>query len=252
MDEQARMKILEMIENGSISAKEGLRLIEALNGAGEEGTLPDSSAGDVQVAPIETTGGEESTQAHDQVPPIGAEATSTDQAQDSDAETSTGPSEEKTAKTRTAPLPEDVEKWKRWWMVPMWVGVGVLVLAAVWMYAAYANSGIGFWFVCAWFPFLFGVGLVALSYGSRRSRWLHLRVDQKPGERPQHIAISMPLPIGLASWFMRSFGHMIPDLRDKHIDEMLQAVSDNTNAENPLYVEVDEGENGEKVKVYIG
>jgi hypothetical protein len=94
--------------------------------------------------------------------------------------------------------------------------------------------------------------LAALSYGSRRSRWLHLRVDQKPGERPQHIAISMPLPIGLASWFMRTFGHMIPELRDKHIDEMLQAVSDNTNAENPLYVEVDEGENGEKVKVYIG
>lgn len=238
MDEQSRMKILEMIENGSISAKEGLRLIEALNGAGEEGTLPDSSAGDVQVDPIETTGGEEST--------------FTDQAQGTDAETSTGSTEEETPKFKTAPLPEDVEKWKRWWMVPMWVGVGVLVLAAVWMYAAYANSGIGFWFVCAWFPFLFGVGLVALSYGSRRSRWLHLRVDQKPGERPQHIAISMPLPIGLASWFMRSFGHMIPDLKDKHIDEMLQAVSDNTNAENPLYVEVDEGENGEKVKVYIG
>ncbi len=252
MDEQARMKILEMIENGSISAKEGLHLIEALNGAGEEGTLPDSSAGDVEVASTETTGNEELTNTYDEVPPIAAESTSTDQAQGTDTKTSTGSTEEETPKTRTAPLPEDVEKWKRWWMVPMWVGVVILVLAAMWMYGAYANSGIGFWFICAWFPFLLGVGLVALSYSSRRSRWLHLRVDQKPGERPQHIAISMPLPIGLASWFMRTFGHMIPDLKDKHIDEMLQAVSENTSAENPLYVEVDEGENGEKVKVYIG
>jgi len=249
MDEQARMKILEMIENGSISAKEGLRLIETLNGAGDEVTAPASGEGEPQVAFSETA---DSSGTSTQAPLPEIEFASADQTQEAEPEVSTGSSEEDSPKTRTTPLPEDVEKWKRWWMVPMWVGVGILILSAMWMYAAYANSGIGFWFICSWIPFLFGVGLVALSYGSRRSRWLHLRVDQKPGERPQHIAISMPLPIGLASWFMRTFGHMIPDLRDKHIDEMLQAVSENTNAENPLYVEVDEGENGEKVKVYIG
>lgn len=246
MDEQARMKILELIENGSISAKEGLRLIEALNGAGDENTAPAIVTDEAQPDFADT--GRASTQ----TPIPDAVFDPTAQSQGMDAQNPAGSTEEGAPKTNTTPLPEDLEKWKRWWMIPMWVGVGVLVLSAIWMYAAYANQGIGFWFVCAWFPFLLGVGMVALSYGSRRSRWLHLRVDQKPGERPQHIAISMPLPIGLASWFMRTFGHMIPDLKDKHIDEMLQAVSENTNAENPLYVEVDEGENGEKVKVYIG
>jgi len=237
MDEQARMKILEMIENGSISAKEGLRLIEAVNGEEAQPVIDKS---------IDT-----STDAG-QAPFPAEEFVAADQPQSTEPDPSADADGEGAPKTKTTPLPEDVEKWRRWWMIPLWVGVGILVLSAVWMYSAYANSGIGFWFICSWFPFLLGVGLAALSYSSRRSRWLHLRVDQKPGERPQHIAISMPLPIGLASWFMRTFGHMIPELRDKHIDEMLQAVSENTNAENPLYVEVDEGENGEKVKVYIG
>jgi hypothetical protein len=237
MDEQARMKILEMIENGSISAKEGLRLIEALNGEEAPPAISEPAAASPDADPA---------------PFLAEEFVAADQPQSTEYEPSADAAVEDAPKTKTTPLPEDVEKWKRWWMIPLWVGVGILIISAVWMYSAYANSGIGFWFVCSWFPFLFGVGLAALSYGSRRSRWLHLRVDQKPGERPQHIAISMPLPIGLASWFMRTFGHMIPELRDKHVDEMLQAVSDNTNAENPLYIEVDEGENGEKVKVYIG
>jgi hypothetical protein len=150
-----------------------------------------------------------------------------------------------------ASLPEDVEKWRHWWTIPLWVGTGVTVLTGMLMYAAFASQGLSFWFVCLWFPFLLGVGLMAISIGSRRSRWLHVRVEQKPGERPQRIAISMPIPIRLTSWLFTNFGHYIPQLQDKHVGEILAAVDQSTSPDNPLYVEVNE-DDGEKVRVYIG
>jgi hypothetical protein len=44
----------------------------------------------------------------------------------------------------------------------------------------------------------------------------------------------------------------MPQFQQANLDEILQAVDDTTSPENPLYIEVDEGENGEKVQIYIG
>ena len=61
--------------------------------------------------------------------------------------------------------------------------------------AAFQSNGLGFWFACAWFPFLLGVGLLAFAWNSRTSPWIHIRIDQKTGKSPQRIAFSLPIPI---------------------------------------------------------
>jgi hypothetical protein len=104
-------------------------------------------------------------------------------------------------------------------------------------------------------PFTLGLLAIILAWQSRTSPWLHLRVQQAPGETPQRIAISMPLPTGLAAWFLRTFGHRIPAMKEQGLDEldkMILAVGKNVSPDNPIYVQVDEGENGEKVEIYIG
>ncbi len=120
------------------------------------------------------------------------------------------------------------------------------------MSQTYLSSGFGFWFVCATLLLLFGLLVMLLAWQSRTAPWLHLRIEQKPGERPQRIAFSFPIPIQPAVWFVRVFGNRIPSLRNTSLDEVLLAVGETTSSENPISIQVDEGEDGEKVEIYIG
>jgi hypothetical protein len=136
----------------------------------------------------------------------------------------------------------------------MGVGIGVLLLGALLMYAAFQAGGLGFWFACASLPFAVGVLIMAVAAGSRSARWLHVRVRTNPAtnEWPRNIALSFPLPIRLTAWLLRLVGPFIPQLKDHGLDELILALAETTSAEAPLYVDVDEGNGGERVQVYIG
>jgi hypothetical protein len=196
------MHILQMIEEGQISAADGLRRLNELAGAEEKVTV---------------------------IP---------------------GPSTASAGKRQ--PLPPNLERWKQWWLLPVWLGVGITTLSALWMYQAYQAGGFGFWFACAWMPFTVGVLVIAAAAASRSAKWIHIRVKTGQREWPQNIALSFPLPIRLTAWFLRTFGHTIPRLKDTGVDELILALADSASPQTPLYVEVDEGGNGERVQVYIG
>jgi hypothetical protein len=197
--ESERMQILQMIEDGRVSAAEGLRLLDALGGQSGTASAP------------------------------------------------AGPTAEE-----TAPPDPDLERWRRWWIVPMWVGTGIVLLGSLLMYGAYQSGGFGFWFACATLPFLLGVLVMAIAGFSQSARWLHIRVNTGQDEWPRNISISLPLPIGLTAWFLRTFGSRIPKLRETGVDELIMALGEHTSSKEPLYINVDEGANGEKVQVYIG
>ncbi len=93
---------------------------------------------------------------------------------------------------------------------PVWIGAAITVLGGLWMYWALQSRGLGFWFFCATIPFALGVIVLVIGAESRNARWLHLRIQQAPGERPQRIAFSFPLPIRLTAWFLRTFRTKIP------------------------------------------
>jgi hypothetical protein len=141
---------------------------------------------------------------------------------------------------------------RRFAMVPLWIGVAFTVLGAYWMYALVQNANYGFWFFFAWFPLLLGILLVAISAGGMNSRWLYVNVDQEKGEWPQHITLGFPIPLGIIGWFLRNFGHYIRGMDKTNVDEVLMALSLANNLDEPLIVNVDEGDDGERVQVYIG
>ena len=119
------------------------------------------------------------------------------------------------------------------------------------MFLAYQSGGFGFWFACLWFPLLFGIIILSLGAASRAMRWLHVRVHQQPGERPQTIAISMPIPVRFVAWVLRVFKPHIPNMDKTSLDEVILAL-DKISPDQPFYVKVDEGDSGEKVEVFIG
>lgn len=270
MDNAAeRMHILELIESGQITAAEGLRRLAALPDPEEPESVADASKAFASVADAGPESASPAQKSSDEVfsavaqetgefPPLAApaapEVNSTDQAG--------RPADETAAPEPLQPeivseaQREDFERWKGYWMIPLWIGVGVTILGGLLMYWALESAGIGFWFFCATLPFIIGVLAMVVGAQSRTARWLHLRVQQAPGERPQRIAISFPIPIGLASWFFRTFRYRIPglDTVPVNIDEILTSVRDSTSPENPIYIRVDEDEDdaGEKVEIYIG
>jgi hypothetical protein len=231
MEEQnPRMQILAMIESGVITADEGARLIQAIEDETDQAEFQEEV---VQTQPDYTVSG--SIPATEESPVAEAGEVIDDRS---------GP--------QLGEFDEQIAKWRRWWTIPLWVGVGITILGGLFMFWAYQASGYGFWFGCAWVPFLMGVAIMAFAVSSRTSRWLHLRVHQKPGERPQTIAFSFPLPLRFAAWFVRSFGRYIPQLNRNGLDEMILALGRNTGPDAPFYIEVDEGEDGEQVQIYIG
>jgi hypothetical protein len=170
------------------------------------------------------------------------------------AETPTPQSEIIDAPRAADAMPPDaaIEKWKRWWVVPFAVGIVITIITALLMMSAIQASGYGFWFFCLWVPFTLGVTVLTLAWASRTARWLHVRVNTGKDEWPRRIALSFPLPVRLTAWALRTFGWRIPGLRNTGVDELVLALNDTTSSRQPLYVEVNDGDDGEKVQVYIG
>lgn len=226
-DKNERIQILEMIENGTITASEGASLLKALE------------ADDV-VEDIHVTGKDEPESVVSEGDPFPPENESTAEPLSGDLIADT--------------FDPEIEKWRRWWKIPLWIGVGITVIGGLLMAWAYQATGFSFWFGCSWLPFLLGIAVMAMAWSSRTARWLHLRVQQEPGEWPRTIAFSFPLPLRFAAWVMRTFGQFIPKVNETGVDfdQLIEVLENSTNSDTPFYVEVDEGENGEKVQIYIG
>ena len=250
-----RMQILEMIDSGVITVTEGTHLLQALSdlpiAEPEPPALPEAAT--AVEAPVESLPPQGSSSAeHAAAAPSSEAEAPTEAMPPPTEETPPPPSAEAEETGEALPQPPSFTHWQRWWMIPLWVGVGVTILGGLLMFWAYQTSGIGFWFGCAWLPFLLGLAGIVLAVGSRKARWLHVRVHRKGGEHPQVIAISFPIPLRLTAWGLRTFGHRIPQLEKTSADEMILALRENTSPETPFYVEVEGGEDGERVQVYVG
>jgi hypothetical protein len=154
------------------------------------------------------------------------------------------------------PDPEDFKKIASrahsLWQALLWIGVFVVALSAYWLYTLVDASNYGFWFYCALVLFLLSVLWLAVFIGSRTSRWLYVNVEQPHNEWPRNITFGIPLPLGLASWFLRNFGQNIEGMNQSALDEILNFLSTGFSSDEPLIVNVNEGHGGERVQVYIG
>lgn len=214
MSSEERRQILAMVEAGKISAEEALTLIKELE--------------------------QDSAEAESE--PYEAEAGAAPEASSGTSSQNSAPELERTA-----------AKARSLWQIPLWIGVGVTVLSALGMYAVMQNAGMNFWFYCLMMPLFLGVAVIALAGWSRTAHWLFVNVDRSRSEDgPRRIFIGFPLPLGLASWFLRIFGNRIEGLKENDVNGMMQAISMVQTVHEPLIVNVDDSEDGERVQVYIG
>jgi hypothetical protein len=285
-NQDERRLILEMIENGKVTPAEGLRLLQALGRDEDEAGLdphptalpdPDLALDSDRLASLPATAGDEAeaglldNSRDDTLPgllpepvltpqpvetgpaaglyePAGGPAWSGADSQPQDSSPAGEPDLEPETYVSQPPPPG---AGRRWWMIPLWIGVGVTILGAVILYAVQRAAGVSFWFFCAGLPLLLGVALIALAWGSRTARWIHIRVEQSPGDWPPRIALSFPLPLRFLAWFLRTFRSRIPGLGGTAVDEVIMALKSSATLENPFYFQVENGEDGERVEIFI-
>ncbi|QRN83990.1 hypothetical protein JR338_04370 [Chloroflexota bacterium] len=212
--ENSERKILDMVEQGQITADEGLRLMNAM-GKGTVDPQPEAQEANGGVA-RETNRSTGSYASHISLEEVAR-----------------------------------MNRLKNWWLLPFSIGLVILFLGAIWMYAGYRDAGFGFSFWIAWVPFLLGIFIVAVSARTSKSVWFHLKVKQAPGEKPEQINLSLPLPLNLAKWFFTAFGEKITGLDNKVVGD-IPAILENLSPEEPFYVHVNDDDDGEEVEIYIG
>jgi hypothetical protein len=209
MSSEERKKILQMVEEGKISAEEAANLMRALD--------EDVDAAEIEVVETEPASGF------------------------AGSETSAPEFEEVKARAR------------RFAMIPLWVGVAIAVLSSWGIYSIQANAGMNFWFYCLLFPLFLGVLLIVLGAGGQSSRWLYVNVNRPYAQDgPRNITLGFPLPLGLTSWFLRTFGHNIRGMKNTNVDEIIQVLDATGKSGEPFIVNVNDDEDGENVQVYIG
>ena len=211
MSSEERRKILQMVEEGRISADDAAKLMRALD--------DDTDAAEAEIEVIETGAG-------------------------SGFERSEVPEFEE-VKSRA----------RRFALIPLWVGVFITVFSAWVIYAIQQNAGANFWFYFMTLPLMLGVLLIALGAGGRSSRWIYIDVDRrraKDGDGPRHITLGFPLPLGLVAWFFRTFGSNIRGMNRDRVNGVVQMVNATRDSNEPLIINVDDSDDGEHVRVFIG
>jgi hypothetical protein len=218
MSAEERKKILQMVEEGKISAEQAASLMKALD--------EDPTPSDVEVIEPEPFSGFEGDAL----------------------------SESKRTDASSAPEFERVKARARSFaMIPLWVGVVIAVLSSWGIYTIQQNAGMNFWFYCLLLPLFLGVLLIVIGAGGQSSRWIYVNVDRRYAQDgPRNITLGFPLPLGLTSWFLRTFGHHIQGMKHTNVDDIIQILDATKKSGEPFIVNVHDDEEGEHVQVYIG
>lgn len=213
MSSEERKKILQMVEEGKISAEQAASLMRAL-----ETDATESSEAEIEVFQSEPSTGFE-----------GGGAASAPE------------------------FEEVKKRARNFAMIPLWVGIAIAVFSSWGVYSVQQNAGMNFWFYCLLFPLFLGVLLIVIGAGGQSSVWLYVNVDRRYAkDGPRNITLGFPLPLTLTSWFLRTFGHTIHGMKDQNVDAIIQVLDATGRSGEPFIVNVNDDEDGERVQVYIG
>lgn len=148
-----------------------------------------------------------------------------------------------------APIELAEDRWARFWIYPLMAGGAVLIAGVLVMALVYATGGAGIWLCCGWLPMLLGVVTLVLALWSRRATWMHLRISE---EGRRKMAFSFPLSMSLAALAVRIAQPFVPQLRDTGVDDLILALRESSLRGEPLFIDVQDDQDGERVELYIG
>lgn len=215
-----RMIILEKIESGEISVEDGGFLLDAL-----DGRRPLQAEAGYGLPPTDGM-------IADPVPLAGEVLAGAVQP---------------TAETH--PQNEDFNRWKVWSWVAFGLAVLLTTLGAVWITQGWMVHPWGWGFWLAWIPFWLGVvGMIATF----KARWVHVRIRQTQGEKPERIVISLPFSTRLVRIGFPFISRWLPEqLKGENLAQLLVELENSLSSDEPIHIQVDEPD-GEQVEVYIG
>ena len=211
MSSEERKKILQMVEDGKVSAGDAAKLMMALDADA------DPTEAEMEVIQPDTSQGFENSEAPE--------------------------------------FDEIKSRARRFSLIPLWIGIFITVLSAWIIYGIQQNGGADFWFYCMVLPLLAGVFLITLGAGGRSARWVYLDVDRpyaKRGDGPRHITFGLPLPLGIIDWFLRTFGNYFQGLNKRRMDGMIELMNATRNSNEPFILNIDDSDDGEHVRIFIG
>lgn len=138
------------------------------------------------------------------------------------------------------------------WLLPLWGGIGLVLLSALWMSSRFENGGIDFWFFAAWLPLAFGILLISLAWASRRSPWLRLNLRSRSSEGIQRLNIRFPLPIGILAWTVDHFEDRITGVNVNNLREIVNADGFAGPLKDPIVIQVQDEDDGDEIEVILG
>ena len=147
--------------------------------------------------------------------------------------------------------PIDMPRFGNLWLIPLYAGLALFVCGALAVYPLYAESGSWLLVACGWPLFVIGLLTMLAAWLARKSRWIHIRISNVDGSR-RNLKLSFPLPLRLSAWALKIASRWAPKMKDTGIDEVLVALNEGLSGDQPLVVDVQQGDDGERVQVYIG
>jgi hypothetical protein len=135
------------------------------------------------------------------------------------------------------------------WVYPLGAGLVLLLVGGTVVSAMHQQQRVNAWtWLCGWIPLFMGLAVVTLAAWARTAHWIHLRVR----DHGQHVALSFPLPLGLAAALVRVARPFVPQLHDTAIDEAILAVRDGLEGNDDITIDVQDDEEGEHVQIDFG
>jgi hypothetical protein len=143
-------------------------------------------------------------------------------------------------------IPTMPARRQNWWLIPLSLGIA----------GTAAGLGLsqlgGWWWVCAGPLLAVSLAVVILSAFTSQSPWVHVRVRTGADDGFRKINISLPIPVRMTAWGLRTFGGKFHGLDDTALDDLILGLEDNLSRETPIVIEVHEDEDGEHVEVFMG
>jgi hypothetical protein len=148
--------------------------------------------------------------------------------------------------------PVDLPSAGNWWLYPTAAGAVVMAMGAPLVALGLTGKAALFWALfCGWIPFFIGLAILTVGVWSRTARWVHIRIQERGAGRA--FVMGFPLPLTLSAWVVRMIRPFVPQLRETAVDEAILALRDamREGEDQPVYIDVQDDEDGEQVRVYI-
>ena len=217
---EERKKILDMVASGKISPEQGAALLRLV------------SAPEEQEAELSEQSG-----------PVGTQEP-TSPAQVASAATPDGSS-------AAVPAPTDrtASRFGPLWLYPLGAGLTLLLVGGTVVTSMHQQQRVNAWtWLCGWIPLFLGTLVVTLAVWARTAHWIHLRIR----DHGHRVALSFPLPLGLAAAAVRVARPFVPQLRDTAVDEAILALRDGLQGNEDITIEVHDDDEGESVQIDFG